>query len=210
MKNRNKIVEENLGLVHSCCKRFRGKGIEYDDLYMAGCVGLVKAVDKFDESRGYQLSTYAVPVILGEIKQLFREGGTVKVSRSIKELYLKIMKLTEDDSSMSISEIAGKLNTTEEKICEALNAGRVPLSLTTEENSELDLSVNSCEEDFTEKMSLQNALSDLDECDSMLIRLRYYKHMTQTETGRIMNMTQVQVSRKEKKILKTIKEKMLC
>lgn len=210
MKNRNKIVEENLGLVHSCCKRFRGKGIEYDDLYMAGCVGLVKAVDKFDESRGYQLSTYAVPVILGEIKQLFREGGTVKVSRSIKELYLKIMKLTEDDSSMSISEIAGKLNTTEEKICEALNAGRVPLSLTTEENSELDLSVNSCEEDFTEKMSLQNALRDLDECDSMLIRLRYYKHMTQTETGRVMNMTQVQVSRKEKKILKTIKEKMLC
>ena len=109
MKSRNKIVEENLGLVHSCCKRFKGKGIEYEDLYMAGCVGLIKAVDKFDDTLGYKLSTYAVPVILGEIKRLFREGGTVKVSRNLKELYLKINTLTEKENNLTISEIAEKL-----------------------------------------------------------------------------------------------------
>lgn len=210
MKNRNKIVEENLGLVHSCCKKFKGKGIEYDDLYMAGCVGLIKAVDKFDQSLGYKLSTYAVPVILGEIKRLFREGGTVKVSRSLKELYLKINTLTDTENDLTISQIAKKLDTTEEKISEALNAGKLPLSLTTEENGEIDLTVNSCEEEFTEKISLRKALEDLCEEDNKLIELRYYKHLTQKETGKSLNMTQVQVSRKEKRILHNIRQKMLC
>ena len=87
---RSAFIEQNLGLVHSCAGRFRGRGIEYDDLYSAGCMGLVKAYDGFDESRGVCFSTYAVPVILGEIKKLFRDGGTVKVSRSLKELSLRI------------------------------------------------------------------------------------------------------------------------
>ena len=86
-------VEENLGLVHLCANRFRGRGIEYDDLYGAGCIGLVKAVSAFDESRGVKLSTYAVPVILGEIKRLFRDGGSIKVSRSIKELSLRVTRI---------------------------------------------------------------------------------------------------------------------
>lgn len=210
MKSRNKIVEENLGLVHSCCKRFEGKGIEYEDLYMAGCVGLIKAVDKFDDTLGYKLSTYAVPVILGEIKRLFREGGTVKVSRSLKELYLKINTLTEKENNLTISEIAEKLDTTEEKVNDALNAGRLPISLTTEENTEIDLTVNSCEEECTEKISLKKALEDLCDEDNKLIELRYFKHMTQKETGKTLNMTQVQVSRKEKRILHNIRSKMLC
>lgn len=210
MKSRNKIVEENLGLVHSCCKRFKDKGIEYEDLYMAGCVGLIKAVDKFDDTLGYKLSTYAVPVILGEIKRLFREGGTVKVSRSLKELYLKINNLTEKENNLTISEIAEKLDTTEEKVNDALNAGRLPISLTTEENTEIDLTVNSCEEECTEKISLKKALEDLCDEDNKLIELRYFKHMTQKETGRTLNMTQVQVSRKEKRILHNIRSKMLC
>lgn len=210
MKNRNEIIEENLGLVHACCKRFKGKGIEYDDLYMAGCVGLIKAVDNFDSTKGFQLSTYAVPVILGEIKRLFREGGTVKVSRSIKELYLKITNLSNQDGNMTVKEIAKKLETTEEKVNEALNAGRIPLSLTNEDSSSMDLTVSSCEEDFTEKISLKKALEDLDKSDNELIKLRYFKHMTQTEAGKILNMTQVQISRKEKKILHKIREKMLC
>ena len=191
MKSRNKIVEENLGLVHSCCKRFKGKGIEYEDLYMAGCVGLIKAVDKFDDTLGYKLSTYAVPVILGEIKRLFREGGTVKVSRNLKELYLKINTLTEKENNLTISEIAEKLDTTEE-------------------NTEIDLTVNSCEEECTEKISLKKALEDLCDEDNKLIELRYFKHMTQKETGKTLNMTQVQVSRKEKRILHNIRSKMLC
>lgn len=210
MKSRNKIVKENLGLVHSCCKRFKGKGIEYEDLYMAGCVGLIKAVDKFDDTLGYKLSTYAVPVILGEIKRLFREGGTVKVSRSLKELYLKINTLTEKENNLTISEIAEKLDTTEEKVNDALNAGRLPISLTTEENTEIDLTVNSCEEECTEKISLKKALEDLCDEDNKLIELRYFKHMTQKETGKTLNMTQVQVSRKEKRILHNIRSKMLC
>lgn len=210
MKNRNKIIEENLGLVHSCCKRFKGKGVEYDDLYMAGCLGLVKAVDNFDDSRGFRLSTYAVPVILGEIKRLFRDGGTVKVSRSIKELYLKIVKLTESDNNMTITAIAEKLGVDEEKVSEALNAGRVPVSLTGEDNAELDLTVNSCEEEFTERLSLENALKELNPMENKLITLRYYQHKTQSQTGKILNMTQVQVCRKEKQILKLIRQKMLC
>ena len=87
---RSAFIEQNLGLVHACAGRFRGRGIEYDDLYSAGCMGLVKATDGFDEGRGVCFSTYAVPVILGEIKKLFREGGTVKVSRSLKELGLRV------------------------------------------------------------------------------------------------------------------------
>ena len=83
---RDELIEQNLGLVHSCCKKFTGRGIEYDDLFSTGCVGLIKAIDNFDETLGYKLSTYAVPVILGEIKRLFRDGGMIKVSRSLKEL----------------------------------------------------------------------------------------------------------------------------
>ncbi len=210
MKNRNQIIEENLGLVHSCCKKFRGKGIDYEDLYMAGCTGLINAVDRFDESLGYKLSTYAVPVILGEIRRLFREGGSLKVSRSIKELYLKITNLTDRDSELTVSQLAQRLGTTEEKIAEALSAGKIPLSLTSEDNGEIDLTVSSCEEDYTEKLSLKEALKELDTQDSRLIDLRYYKHMTQTEAGKYLNMTQVQVSRREKKILHSIRKKMLC
>ena len=92
---RAEFIEKNLGLVHSCAGRFKGRGIEYDDLFSAGCMGLVKAYDGFDGSRGLCFSTYAVPVILGEIKKLFRDGGTVKVSRSLKELSLKISAVRE-------------------------------------------------------------------------------------------------------------------
>ena len=91
-RDRQKMIEENLGLVHSCAHRFKGRGIEYDDLFQAGCMGLVKACDAFDFSRGVRFSTYAVPVILGEMRRLFRDGGTVKVSRSLKELSLRVVR----------------------------------------------------------------------------------------------------------------------
>ena len=92
---REAFITQNLGLVHACAGRFRGRGMEYDDLYSAGCVGLIKAYDNFDESRGVCFSTYAVPVILGEIKKLFRDGGTVKVSRSLKELGMRVQAARE-------------------------------------------------------------------------------------------------------------------
>ena len=115
IKNRNSIVEKNLGLVHSCVKRFKGRGVEYDDLFQAGCVGLIKAADNFDESRGFSFSTYAVPVILGEMKRVFRDGGTVKVGRAIKDKSRIIMKkkdeiaveLGREPTVSEISEIIG-------------------------------------------------------------------------------------------------------
>ena len=94
-ESRSEIIENNLGLVHSCANRFRGRGVEYDDLFQAGCVGLVKAADGFDHSRGVRFSTYAVPVILGEIKRIFRDGGSVKVSRTLKELSVKAGRIRE-------------------------------------------------------------------------------------------------------------------
>ena len=124
---REQIVSENLRLVNHLCKRFTGRGIEYDDLYQAGCVGLVKAADAFDENLGFRFSTYAVPVILGEIRRLFRDGGSVKVSRSLKELYLKITKEKQKleyklNREPTVSEIACALRVSAEEVTEAISA----------------------------------------------------------------------------------------
>lgn len=206
-----------MGLVHSCCKHFRNKGIEYEELFSAGCLGLAKALEKFDENRGLQFSTYAVPVIMGEIKRLFRDGGSVKVSRTLKELALKIGRLnndyrTKNGRDMSVSQLARELEVSEEKICEAISCTRSPLSLTAEYdedgNPQLDIPVEDSQEALTEKLSLQQAISQLDERDRKIIFLRYYQNKTQTQTATQLAMTQVQVSRQERKILKIIREKL--
>lgn len=210
MNERNKTVEENLGLVHACARRFCGRGIEYDDLFSAGCVGLVKAADNFDKSRGLAFSTYAFPVILGEIRQLFRDGGCVKISRSLKELSLKARALCENyrrtnGGEMPISLLAEQLGVDAYKASEALNASQSVISLTVNsddnEDRQLDVAAPSQEEKITELISLKQALLSLEENDRKLISLRYFSHRTQTETAKILNMTQVQVSRREKKIL---------
>lgn len=214
---RDEFVKNNLGLVHACAKRFRGKGIEYDDLFGAGCEGLVKAVDRFEPERGFSFSTYAVPVILGEIRRLFRDGGTVKVSRSLKELSLKVSKVTAEFSAEhgrepTISEIANILNIEPEQAAEAVNAGLQPMSLTFDEGTgggQLDIPTDPPEEKLTELLSLRQVICDLDEGDRDLIQLRFFKRKTQSETGRLLNMTQVQVCRREKKILDKMKEKLL-
>ncbi|MFR1805117.1 MAG: sigma-70 family RNA polymerase sigma factor, partial [Faecalispora jeddahensis] len=94
MIDRDRMISENIGLVHACAKRFKARGVEYEDLFQAGCMGLVKAVDHFEEERGLRFSTYAVPVILGEMRRLFRDGGSIKVGRSLKELSLKATRAT--------------------------------------------------------------------------------------------------------------------
>ena len=124
---RQKTIEENIGLVHACAHRFQGKGIEYDDLFQAGCMGLVKATDAFDTGRGVRFSTYAVPVILGEMRRLFRDGGTVKVSRSLKELGMKLNRCREQFArehgrEATITELAQQLQVTQEAVVEALGA----------------------------------------------------------------------------------------
>lgn len=215
--SREEAIESNIGLVHSCASRFRGRGIEYDDLFQAGCMGLVKAYDAFDSSRGVMFSTYAVPVILGEIKRLFRDGGSIKVSRGLKELSLKVTRAKEKLSvtlgyEPSVSEIAKALSITPEEAAEALCAAHLPLSLTESEDEgggQIDVLVESEEENISNRRSLSQILSKMDESDRRLIILRYFKNKTQTETARELNMTQVQVSRKEKKLLLFMREKML-
>jgi len=210
MNEQDKIVQDNLALVHSCCHKFKGRGIEYDDLFSAGCLGLVKAVKKFNPDLGLQLSTYAVPVIFGEIKQLFRDGGAVKVSRSLKELSLKINKITADfqkkeNRSPTVTELAQLLEVSAEKIVDALNSARLPVSLTNnsedDENRQIDLPTDDIMEKVTEKLALEQVISKLEDNDKKIIELRYYKQKTQTETAKTLNMTQVQISRREKKIL---------
>lgn len=217
MNLRDKTVEKNLGLVHACCKRFKNHGIEYDDLFSAGCLGLVKAVDRFNPDLGLQLSTYAVPVILGEIKGLFRESGTVKVSRSLKELSLKITRASsefenENQRCPTVSELAKILDTTVEKINDALNSAKIPLSLTAEndddENRQIDLPQEDTIDKLTEKLAVKQVIKELNNMDRKIIELRYYMHKTQTETAKELNMTQVQISRREKKILTFMRQKL--
>lgn len=213
---RDELINNNLGLVHSCCKKFKGRGIEYDDLYSAGCVGLIKAVDNFDESLGFKLSTYAVPVILGEIKRLFRDGGMIKVSRSLKELSQKAQKLVDEykkehSDDIPLSLLAQMLGVDVYKASEALNICNPVMSLTThteDGDKELDIPSVSLEDGLIEKMALNEVLNTLNENDKKLIILRYFRYKTQVETAQALNMTQVQVSRREKKILEQLREKM--
>ena len=207
---RDDFIEHNLGLVHACANRFRGRGIEYDDLYSAGCMGLVKAYDAFDEERGVQFSTYAVPVILGEIKKLFRDGGAVKVSRSVKELSLKINAAREQlqkrtGAQPSVSELAAQLGVSAEQVSEAISAALPVLSLTPvqEEDgpAQFDVPVGSEEEQIAETLALRETLARLDERDRLLIRCRFYEGRTQSETAKRLGTTQVQVSRRERRLL---------
>ncbi|MBR7008863.1 MAG: sigma-70 family RNA polymerase sigma factor [Ruminococcus sp.] len=210
-------AEDNLGLVHLCANRFTGRGIEYEELYSAGCVGLLKAVKAFDKSRGVMFSTYAVPVILGEIKRLFRDGGTIKVSRSIKELYLRLSRLRESYTAdngcePSISQLAQLSGESEENVALSLGAGQYTLSLTDEGEDgtrQIDIPVGAPDEEITEKLSLRQTLDALEREDKKLIYLRYYKELTQTQTAKVLGMTQVQVSRREKKIIEKMRESML-
>ncbi len=205
----SEFITENLGLVHSCCARFRGKGIEYEDLFQAGCIGLIKAAKGFDKSRGLMFSTYAVPVILGELKRMFRDGGSVKVGRTLKELSLKVVRMNEQlskklDREPSVSEIAEALGVDADSVAEALCAAQPTLSLSYEDDdgvSEFDIAVDGENEGLIDRISLHEVMNLLAEKDKKLIYLRYYRSKTQTETAEVLGMSQVQVSRREKAIL---------
>ena len=163
---RDSFIEENLGLVHSICKRFSGKGIEYDDLFQAGCVGLIKATDAFDETRGLMFSTYAVPVIMGEVRRLFRDGGAVKVSRSVKELGVHINRKREEleqklNREPAVSEIAEALGVASEEVAEAVCALQSTVSLTyTGEDGikETDLPIVFPEEEIATRLEISSAI----------------------------------------------------
>ncbi len=213
--NREEFINKNLGLVHACARRFFGKGIEYDDLYSAGCMGIIKAYDRFDSTRGVKFSTYAVPVILGEIKRLFRDDGSVKVSRSLKELSIKILKKQEEltlklGKEPTINELALNLDLTPEQVTEAICASSPTVSLTESyedsDNGQIDIKFKEIGLKLTDKIAIQDALKQLNKKDRLLIFMRYFSDQTQTQTAKKMGMTQVQVSRQEKRILNRLKK----
>ena len=213
MADRGQVISENIGLVHTCAKKFKGRGIEYDDLFQAGCVGLVKAVDAFDKSRGVKLSTYAVPVILGEIKRLFRDGGSIKVGRSLKELSLKATRFIsefvgQNAREPSISELAQALSVEPAVAAQALEVSKIPISLTTDSEdgqAEIDIPIEAPDERLSELIALKQTVNKLDDKDRLIILLRFFKNHTQTQTAKILGMTQVQVSRRERVILNNLR-----
>lgn len=210
-------VEENLGLVRLCAGRFRGKGIEYEELYSAGCIGLIKAARAFDKDRGVRFSTYAVPVILGEIKRLFRDGGMIKVSRSLKERSLLVARLSEkfeheNGREPTVDELCELSGLDVCEVTEAICVAQPPISLTSQNDDEngaqIDIPVPPPDDGIINSLALKQALDTLDERDRGLIYLRFFMDLTQEATAKRLGMSQVQVSRREKKLLSYLREKM--
>lgn len=209
---RDAQICDNLRLVHACAKRFSGKGIDYDDLFQAGCIGLIKAVDGFDPERECRFSTYAVPLILGEMRHLFREGGTIKVSRALHSLSYRVSRQREQMSHTlgrepTVEELAQQMGLEPAAVAQAVAVAQPPLSLTAEEDeAACDLPVASYEEAVTDRLALRQVLERLPPRDRALIRLRYLGRQTQQATALRLGMTQVQVSRREKAVLSELRE----
>lgn len=213
---RDERIAENLGLVHACANRFRNRGLEYDDLFSAGCIGLCKAADGFDETLGFAFSTYAVPAILGEIRRLFRDGGAVKVSRTLKERARAAQKVQDAlaaqwDRTPTVCEIAEKMGISEYETAELLNLAKPPLSLTEfdgEDERQTDIPVPSGEEEIQNRLALGAVLEALPDTDRKLIELRYYQGLTQVKTAEALGLSQVQVSRRERAILLEMRKRL--
>lgn len=214
--NRDTLISDNLGLVHACANRFRGKGIDYDDLFSAGCLGLVKAADGFRPELGFAFSTYAVPAVLGEIKRLFRDGGAVKISRSLKERARTAARLREDMTNTlnrepTLRELAEKMGVSEFEMAELMNLSQPVISLTELDEAgggQTDIPVESGEDEIQNSLALGEVLDRLPENDRKLIELRYYKGLTQVKTAEILGLSQVQVSRRERSILSEMRKRL--
>lgn len=223
LEARNTLIEDNLRLVHHVVKRFVGRGVELQDLFQIGTIGLIKAVDHFDLDREVQFSTYAVPMIMGEIKRFLRDDGMVKVSRSLKENAYRIRREQEIFSKEYgreplVSELAGRLALTPQEIVEALEACTEVESLQKEiyhsDGSSMVLEdlvpdTRNEKEELLNHMVLDQLLVELDESEREIILLRYMENMTQTEVAKRLGTSQVQISRYEKKILKKMRERYL-
>ncbi|WP_243290131.1 RNA polymerase sporulation sigma factor SigF [Bacillus sp. FJAT-47783] len=217
---RDILVQKNMRLVWSVVQRFLNRGYEPDDLFQIGCIGLLKSVDKFDLSYDVKFSTYAVPMIIGEIQRFIRDDGTVKVSRSLKELGNRIRRAKEELSKKlgkvpTVQEIADHLDIPPEDVVLAQEAVRAPSSIheTVYENDGdpitlLDQIADNSEHKWFDKIALKDAIEDLDERERLIVYLRYYKDKTQSEVAERLGISQVQVSRLEKKILKQMKDRM--
>lgn len=212
---RDELIINNLGLVGSCASRFIGKGVDYEDLYSAGCVGLIKAADGFREDLGFAFSTYAVPSILGEIRRIFRDGGTVKISRGLKEKARELAIIKEkfekeNGVEPTVSELAEIMSISPYETAQLICVLQPVKSLTAENDDESQIDIPT-EDEYTpidDRLSVNQILKDLPPNDRQLIILRFYKGLTQSKTASIMGISQVQVSRKEKLILNNMRKKL--
>lgn len=219
-----KLIKENNGLIWSIVKRFNGRGYELEDLYQIGCVGFIKSIKRFDLNFDVKLSTYAVPYMIGEIKRHIRDDGPVKVSRSIKELSIKIRELQKEyfykkGEEITISQIAKELKTSQEDIVLAMESSNsiesIESSTYTNQKDGNSISLletlsnNQNEEEMiTNKLTINQLIENLETRDKEIILLRFYKEKTQAQVAKILGITQVQVSRIERKILGNMRSKL--
>lgn len=210
------LIVENTPLVKSVVRRYSGKNVEYDDLMQLGSMGLLKAIKNFDENFNVRFSTYAVPMIAGEIKRFIRDDGAVKVSRALKLLTYNIGKFKDDFSKTNnreptIDEISKEFNVDKEEVVFALDSTRYPLSLNDTQGDDegaplIDKIGENTSNDLDDKIILKGVIKGLPEREKKIIILRYYRDKTQSEVAGIMGVSQVQISRIENKILSKIKE----
>lgn len=224
-KAREQLVEENMGLVWSIVRRFCGRGTEMEDLFQIGAMGLLKAIDKFDTAFDVKFSTYAVPMITGEIKRFLRDDGIVKVSRTLKENCWKIRRETEKfryqhGREPTIEELSEQTELSKEDIAQALESSAevesIYKTVHQSDGSEMCLmdrlespSQGNGMQQLLNKVALEQLLSELPDTERRLIVMRYLQEKTQTEVAGMLGVSQVQVSRMEKRILKEMREKLI-
>ena len=214
------LVNENSPLIKSVIRWFKDKGVENDDLYQLGCMGFLKAINRFDCSYNVKFSTYVVPMVVGEIKRFMRDDGAVKVSRAIKGLNIKINKFVEtflmqNGKKATISEIAEHFKISEQEVVMAMDSAKMPVSLYTpfDDGDEDGLTIidrfdGQENEDFVDKFALKDIIENLEERDKKIILMRYFYDKTQSEIAERLGVSQVQVSRLENKILENLRKKL--
>ncbi len=219
-----KLIEDNSRLVWSIVRRFNGRGYDIEDLYQIGSIGLIKAIQRFDTSFEVRLSTYAVPYILGEIKRFIRDDGPIKISRSIKELNIKIIELQKEylnkyGKEITLEQLAKELKTSKEDIAMALDSARPVNSIEDSQyrDNKTDKTISLVdqlssgkdeENEITNRITIKKLISELKDNEKEVILLRYYKGKTQMQVAKILGITQVQVSRIERKVLDNMKRKL--
>lgn len=213
------LVMKNSGLIWSIVKRFCGRGYDAEELYQIGCMGFIKAIKRFDASFEVKMSTYAVPYILGEIKRFLRDDNPIKVSRSVKELSMKVKQIQQEyliktGEEINVHQIAEILNTTKEEIAIAIDYTNPIESIDeTVEDEQIKIEkINTGKDEPTqivEQIALKEAIEKLDVRERQIIILRYFRDKTQSQVAKMIGITQVQVSRIEKKILNSMREKLI-